>query len=174
VQDVREILLSGADKVAINTAALRRPGLVNEVAETFGSQCMVLSVEAKRVGVGKWEALCNNGREPTGLDVVEWVCEGEARGAGEILVTSVDQEGTGRGFDVDLIGAVAGRVKVPVIAAGGMGSVEHLRIVVEGADVSAVAVAHALHYNKVTLDHLRQYTAGLSWGLRPAPGVVRI
>ena len=118
VDDVREMLRAGADKVGINTAATKRPELIREVARKFGSQCMVLSIEAKRTSAGKWEAFTDNGREPTGLDVVEWAQRGVELGAGEILLTSVDQEGTRDGFDTDLIAAVASVVPVPVIASG--------------------------------------------------------
>ena len=125
IEDVRDVLRSGADKVGINTAATKRPELIREVARKFGSQCMVLSIEAKRVGDGEhWEAYADNGRERTGLDVVDWARRGVELGAGEILLTSVDREGTREGFDSALIAAVATAVSVPVIASGGMGRPE--------------------------------------------------
>jgi cyclase len=154
VEDVRVLLRSGADKVATNTAAVKRPRLITEVAHKFGSQCVVLSIEAKKKGPGKWEAYTDNGREHTGLDVVEWACRGAELGAGEILLTSVDQEGTRRGFDLDLIEAVGRRVSIPVILSGGMGSVDHLVSAVKsGAD--AVAMADILHYNRMKLQDVR-------------------
>ena len=163
IDDVKEILRAGADKVAINTAAVHRPELISEVARRFGSQCMVLGIEAKRMSPGKWEAYTDNGREHTGLDVVEWCQRGYELGAGEILLTSVDQEGTRKGFDSALVEAVSRAVPIPVIASGGMGSVEHMREVVNhGAD--AVAMADVLHYDRMTLPDIR--TAALDAGFR--------
>jgi cyclase len=126
VDDVKALLRVGADKIAINTAAVKRPELLREVSQRFGSQCMVLSIEAKRVSEGRWEAYTDNGRERTGLDVVQWAMQAVELGAGEILLTSVDQEGTRKGFDLSLIQAVSTSVPVPVIASGGMGTVDHL------------------------------------------------
>lgn len=156
VEDVKEMLRAGADKVAINTAATKRPELITEVAQKFGSQCMVLSVEAKRIGPGRWEVYTDNGRERTGLDVVDWVVRGVELGAGEILLTSVDQEGTREGFDCELVRVVADRVPVPVIASGGMGSLEHLIAVVREGRANAVAMADVLHYNRMNLTQIRR------------------
>jgi len=156
VDDAARLLRAGADKVAVNTAATRRPELITELAQRFGSQCVVLSVEAKRRRGGGWEAYTDNGREHTGLDVVEWVQEAETLGAGEILLTSVDQEGTAKGFDVELVRAVTEVVSVPVIASGGMGSVEDLITVVCEGRADAVAMAHVLHYDKLTVGQIRQ------------------
>lgn len=155
LDDAREILRCGADKVAINTAAVARPALIGEIAHYFGSQCMVLSIEAKRVRDGAWEAFTDNGREHTGLDVVEWAKRGVDLGAGEILLTSVDQEGTRKGFDVPLIAAVATAVPVPVIASGGMGGVGHLIEAVQAGHADAVAMADILHYERVPLADIR-------------------
>jgi cyclase len=161
--DVRDMLLAGADKVAINTAAIRRPELITEVAQRFGSQCMVLSIEAKRISAEKWECFTDNGREFTGLGVIEWCRRGYALGAGEILLTSVDQEGTRKGMDNALIEAVTQAVPIPVIASGGVGSTAHvLDAVAHGAD--AVAMADGLHYNRITLQEIR--AAATSEGLR--------
>lgn len=159
LDDARVILRAGADKVAINTAAVARPQLISEVARFFGSQCMVLSIEAKRMRDGAWEAFTDNGREHTGLDVVEWAKRGVELGAGEILLTSVDQEGTRKGFDVDLIKAVATAVPVPVIASGGMGAVEHLVRAVAVGKADAVAMADTLHYDRLGLPAIRQGAA---------------
>jgi cyclase len=156
VDDVRELLRAGADKVAINTAAIRRPDLVSEVARTFGSQCMVLSIEAKRTGPGSWEAFTDNGREHTGRDVVEWAREATRLGCGEILLTSVDQEGTRKGFDVELVKAVSAATSVPVIASGGMGTAAHVLDVCRRGGADAVAMADALHYERVALPALRE------------------
>lgn len=161
--DVREILRSGADKIGINTAATKRPQLISEVARKFGSQCMVLSIEAKRVAPGTWEVYTHNGRENTGLDVVEWARKGVELGAGEILLTSIDQEGTRGGFDLELLAAVSRTVSVPIIASGGMGRLEHLASAVLEGDVDAVAMADVLHYNRYTLMEIR--TAAREAGL---------
>lgn len=164
VDDVREILRAGADKVGINTAATKRPELIREVAHKFGTQCMVLSIEAKRVAPGRWEAYTDNGREPTGLDVVEWAQQAVELGAGEILLTSIDQEGTREGFDTALVAAVTSAVLVPVVASGGMGSVDDLVDVVKNGHADAVAMADALHYNRLSLKQVREsaITAGLN------------
>lgn len=160
--DVRDVLGAGADKVGINTAAIARPELIREVSQRFGSQCMVLSIEAKRIAPGRWEALTDTGRERSGVDVVEWAKRGVELGAGEILLTSVDQEGTRGGFDTALVAAVAAAVPVPVIASGGMGSMAHMiDAFAHGAD--AVAVADMLHYGRATLPQIR--AAALAAGL---------
>ncbi|MCY9692560.1 imidazole glycerol phosphate synthase subunit HisF [Paenibacillus alginolyticus] len=156
IEDVTNLLRAGADKVAINTAAIRRPELITEVARRFGSQCMVLSIEAKRVGPQKWEAYVDNGRERTGLDVVEWVRKGESLGAGELLITSVDNEGTRKGFDVELIKAVSAAVAIPVIASGGMGECNHLYDVVNNGGADAVAMADVLHYERTNVEEIRR------------------
>ncbi len=155
VDDVRLMLRSGADKVGINTAATKRPELIREVARKFGSQCMVLSIEAKQVAPGRWEAYTDNGREKTGLDVIEWVQRGVELGAGEILLTSVDREGTREGFDTDLVAAVSAAVPVPVIASGGMGCLEDVATVVREGAADAVAMADMLHYGRTTIAEIR-------------------
>lgn len=163
IDDVRAMLRAGADKVAINTAAIRRPELITEVAQRFGAQCMVLGIEAKRSGAGKWEAFTDNGRESTGVDVVEWCRRGYELGAGEILLTSVDQEGTRKGFDTALIEAVTKVVPIPVIASGGMGSTSHMvDAFTHGAD--AIAMADILHYKRMGLPDIR--AAAVEAGLR--------
>jgi imidazole glycerol-phosphate synthase subunit HisF len=146
VDDARTLLRAGADKIAINTAAIARPALISELAETFGSQAIVLSIEAKRRSPGSWEAYTDNGREHTGLDAVEWAREAVGLGAGEILLTSIDQEGTRKGFDVALTRQISESVSIPVIASGGMGSTAHLVDAVVDGKADAVAMAHVLHY----------------------------
>jgi cyclase len=144
--DIAALLRAGADKVAINTAATARPAFISEAARMFGSQCVVLSIEAKRQGPTTWEAYTDNGRERSGRDAIAWALEGVALGAGEILVTSVDQEGTGRGYDLDLTKAIATQVSVPVIACGGAGSDADVVAVVREGRADAVALARLLHY----------------------------
>ena len=163
VDDARHILRSGADKVAINTAAIARPDLISEVARHFGSQAMVLSIEAKQVGQGKWEAYTDNGRERTGLDVLQWARRGVEMGAGEILLTSVDREGTRKGFDIDLIRQVSEAATVPVIASGGMGSIEDFLMAAQLGLADGISMADTLHYNRLQLGDIR--AAALKAGL---------
>lgn len=155
VEDATDLLRCGADKVAVNTAAVANPELISAIAQRFGSQCMVLSVEAKQVAAGRWEVYTDNGRERTGLDVVEWVKRGVELGAGEILLTSVDREGTRKGFDIPLVRAVTRAVTVPVIASGGMGKSEDLVDVVQQGEADAVAMADILHYQRATVGEIR-------------------
>lgn len=157
VDDVKQLLRCGADKVAINTAATKNPVLLTEIAQRFGSQCVVLSIEAKRTVNGRWEVMTDNGREHTQMDVIDWARNGEEFGAGEILLTSIDQEGTKRGFDLDLVRQVSEAVSIPVIASGGMGSLDDLDRVVKQGQADAVAMADVLHYNRLELPEIRQY-----------------
>jgi imidazole glycerol-phosphate synthase subunit HisF len=159
VEDTAQALRAGADKVAINTAAVKRPELISEIANRFGSQCLVLSIEAKRRGTGAgsgWEVYYDNGREHTGWEVVDWARRACQLGAGEILVTSVDREGTGKGFDLPLVEQLSRAVPLPVIAGGGMGEIGHLEAVVKQGGADAVAMAHVLHYDKLSVDQIRQ------------------
>jgi cyclase len=156
VEDANEILRAGADKVAVNTAAIKRPELIREISKKFGAQCMVLSIEAKRIGQRKWEAYYDNGREKTGIDVVEWAVEGHRLGAGEILLTSVDREGTRKGFDCELVREVERKVRIPVIASGGMGGFSDFEEVVKSGHADAVAVASVFHYGEMTVMDLRR------------------
>jgi cyclase len=149
-------LRCGADKVAVNTAAVKNPQLISDISRRFGSQCMVLSVEAKKVGHEQWEVYTDNGRERTGLNVVDWVKKGVDFGAGEILLTSVDREGTRKGFDIPLIRAVTQGVSVPVIASGGMGASEDMVDAVLDGEADAIAMADILHYNRATVDDIRR------------------
>lgn len=154
VSDVQELLRAGADKIAINTAAVRRPALVTEIARRFGSQCVVLSIEAKQQPDGRWEVFTDCGRERTGVDVLDWAKRGVELGIGEILLTSIDREGTRKGFDIALTRAVTDAVNVPVIASGGYGVPSDFMMVVE-AGAAAVAVADAFHFNRITIPELR-------------------
>ena len=164
VEDARKILRCGADKVAINTAAVGNPGLVSAVSREFGSQCMVISIEAKKVNEGYWEVYTDNGREPTGLDVLEWADECVANGAGEILLTSIDHEGTRKGFDLELVKAVCMEVNVPVIASGGMGVVEDVLKIGLQTGCDAAAMADILHYKRARISDIRAAakSAGIS------------
>ncbi len=166
VEDATQILRAGADKVAINTAAVANPKLVTEIARRFGSQCMVLSVEAKQIGTDRWEAYTDNGRERTGLDVIEWVKRGASLGAGEILLTSVDREGTRKGFDTALLRAVTQEVAVPVIASGGMGKPEDVIDAVRQGEADAVAMADILHYQRATVGDIRSVARASGIGVR--------
>jgi cyclase len=166
VEDATEILRAGADKVAVNTAAVSNPQLIADIARRFGSQCMVLSIEAKQVGPDRWEVYTDNGRERTGLDVVEWVKRGVAMGAGEILLTSVDREGTRKGFDIALVKAVSAEVTVPVIASGGMGKPEDLLAVVSEGCADAVAMADILHYKRADINDIRTVAENAGLGVR--------
>ena len=165
IEDVTKILNSGADKVSINTEAIKNPGIISEVAKRFGSQCMALSIEAKWIDSG-WEAYFDNGREHSGLDVVNWAKEAESRGAGEIVLTSVDREGTGKGFDVNLVKAVTDVVNIPVIASGGMGKLVDINEVALNANADGIAMAHALHYGHLTVAEVRDYCLGQNISVR--------
>jgi len=155
--DAQAVLDAGADKVSINSAALATPELVDELARTFGAQCVVLAIDAKRTN-GSWEAYVAGGRTPTGRDAVEWAREGVERGAGEILLTSMDRDGTNDGYDLELTKAVAGAVSVPVIASGGAGEPEHLIAALEsGAD--AALCASIFHYGRHTVGEIKEHLA---------------
>ena len=159
LDDVHNLLGVGADKVAINTGAIANPELITQVAKRYGAQCMVLSIEAKHVGHGKWEAYTDNGREKTGVDVVEWAKEGVARGAGEILLTAVDKEGMQKGYDTELCRAVTDVVNRPVILSGGMGTIDHAKKAITEGHADALAISHVLHYKKVELADIRRAAA---------------
>jgi len=154
VDDIRALLNAGADKVAANSGFITNPAFIEIAAKKFGSQCIVGMVEAKRMN-GGWEALYENGRERSGRDAVKWAIELTSRGVGELLVTSVDQEGTCQGFDLELIAEISTGVKVPVIASGGTGCFQDVEEVIEIGKADAVAVAHLFHYNKTTPDQLK-------------------
>ena len=166
IENAREILRSGADKVAINTAAIANPMIITQIARQFGSQCMVLSIEAKKMDGDHWEVYTDNGRERTGLDVVEWAKLCVSNGAGEILLTSVDREGTRKGFDIDLVKAVSSAVHVPVIASGGMGKPEDLLPVVYEGGADAIAMADILHYKRAEIGDIRTLAKAAGLGVR--------
>jgi cyclase len=157
VEDARTLLRAGADKVAINTAAIKEPKLISQLSDVWGSSTIVLSIEAKKTGDNKWEAYTDNGRERTGLDVAQWAETGAKLGAGEIFVTSVDQEGTRKGFNCELVAEITKRVEVPVIASGGFGSLDHLSQLVKTAKPTGVAIADSLHYNRYSFEQIRSF-----------------
>lgn len=159
VDDAINLLRCGADKVAVNTAAVANPQLISDIARRLGSQCMVLSVEAKQVAPDRWEVYTDNGREKTGIDVIDWVRRGVQLGAGEILLTSIDREGTRKGFDTALVRAVTSQVTVPVIASGGMGKPEDLIQVVRDGEADAIAMADILHYGRASIGEIREVAA---------------
>ncbi len=147
LDDIAAVLRAGADKIAINTAVVEHPDLIGVAAERFGSSTIVVHIDAKRATDGRWIAWTENGREPTRLDAVDWARRAAVLGAGEILITSIDREGTGQGYDLDLTRAVADAVPIPVIACGGAGTVDHVRAVIADAHADAVCVASILHYD---------------------------
>ena len=168
VEDFRRLLGSGADKISVNSAAVRNPGLIDAAAERFGSQCVVVAIDAKQSGPDSWEVYLCGGRERTGLDAVDWAQEAVRRGAGEILLTSMDADGTQAGYDIALTRAVSQAVSVPVIASGGAGTKEHFRDVIEQADASAVLAASLFHYGILPIPELKAYLAASGIPVRPA------
>ena len=169
VEDVRRLLLAGADKVSINTAAVRRPALVTEAAEKFGSQCIVVAIDAKAAGPGRWEVFLHGGRTPTGIDAVAWAEEAVRLGAGEILLTSMDRDGTRQGFDIPLTRTIADRVGVPVIASGGVGTLDHLAEGVLEGHASGVLAASIFHFGQFTIAEAKRHLAARGIPTRPAP-----
>ena len=163
VEDMQALLSAGADKVAVNSAALADPELITRCAEVFGSQCVVLAIDARRRVDGPgWEVFSHGGRRPTGRDAVEWAAEAERLGAGEILLTSMDRDGTAEGYDLDQVGAVAAAVRLPVIASGGAGTVEHMRLALEAGAEAALA-ATVFHFGQLRIEDAKRdlETAGL-------------
>jgi imidazole glycerol-phosphate synthase subunit HisF len=155
--DIRTLLRAGADKVSLNTAALERPAVIEEAAHAFGSQCIVVAIDAKSSGDGAWQVYTHGGRRPAGRDAVEWAREVERLGAGEILLTSMDRDGTGAGYDLALTRAVSEAVSVPVIASGGVGTLDHLREGVVEGRADAVLVASLFHFGQHTIPEAKQY-----------------
>jgi cyclase len=153
------MLRAGADKVSVNTSALQRPEIITEGAEAFGSQCVVVAVDAKRDGPGKWRVYTHGGRRPTERDAIEWIREAERRGAGEILLTSMDADGTCGGYDLELTRAVSAAVQIPVIASGGAGELEHRADVLERGRADAVLAASIFHFGKHTVGEATAHLA---------------
>ncbi|MEO0453188.1 MAG: imidazole glycerol phosphate synthase subunit HisF [Verrucomicrobiota bacterium] len=157
VADMRRMLQAGADKVSLNTAAVQRPELISEGADAFGVQCIVLAVDAKRKDEGGWEVFTRGGRTPTGIDVIEWVTKAVKLGAGEILLTSMDADGTQAGYDLELTRAVSEEVPVPVIASGGAGEMSHFAEALVEGKASAVLAASLFHFGQLTVPTLKEY-----------------
>ncbi len=156
-EDIRRMLKAGADKISLNTAAIKNPELIAEGAEKFGRQCIVLAVDARQSGANRWEVFINGGRTPTGLDCIEWVKQAVGLGAGEILLTSMDKDGTKDGYDIALTRAVSEAVNVPVIASGGAGEMEHFYEVLTAGKADAVLAASVFHYGKFTVRQVKEY-----------------
>lgn len=159
VGDFRKILNAGADKVAVNSAAIKRPELISEAAEKFGSQCVVCAIDAKRREMGGWDVYLNGGRVNTGIDALEWAKKAEALGAGEILLTSMDCDGTKAGYDLELTGRVSESVKIPVIASGGAGTMEHFLDAFQKGKADAVLAASLFHFKEIEIMDLKKYLA---------------
>ncbi len=157
VEDIRKMLKAGADKVSLNTAAIKNPTLIAEGAKRFGSQCIVLAVDARQTGVDKWEVYINGGRTPTGLDVLEWIKEATQLGAGEILLTSMDRDGVKDGYDIPLTRAVSEAVNVPVIASGGAGEMAHFYDVLTLGKADAVLAASVFHFGQFSVGQVKEY-----------------
>jgi cyclase len=157
LDDVRQILLAGADKVSINTAAVKNPDFVKEAADKFGSQCIVVAIDARSVGDSKWEVFTHGGRNPTGIDAVEWAQKMEDYGAGEILLTSMDKDGTKSGYDLPLTKTISRNLRIPIIASGGAGNLEHLSDGVKLGEADAVLVASIFHYGEYTIKEAKEF-----------------
>jgi cyclase len=165
--DMRRLLLAGADKCSINSAAISRPELVSEAAQKFGSQCVVVAIDARQSAPGKWDVFSHGGRINTGLDALDWARRLEALGAGELLVTSMDRDGTGAGFDLELLKSICATVRLPVVASGGVGTLEHF---VEGAQAGATGLlaASVFHFGKFTIAEVKAALAAARLPVRPA------
>ena len=168
LDDARRMLRAGADKVSVNTAAVERPELISEIAEVFGTQCVVCAVDARRTPSGTFEVFLHGGRTPTGIDAVEWAVSAVTMGAGELLVTSMDRDGTREGFDHELNSAISSRVNVPVIASGGVGSLEHLADGVILGNADAVLAASIFHFGEHTIAEAKQMMTDRGIRVRPS------
>lgn len=169
VEDMRGMLHAGADKVAVNSAAAKDPALITRGADAFGNQCIVVAIDAKRTDADppEWEVFVHGGRKPTGRDAVEWAVEAEERGAGELLVTSMDRDGTKKGYDVDLLRAITERVQIPVIASGGAGTLEHLHEGLVDGGASAVLAASIFHFREYSVSEAKAHLQSKNVPVRP-------
>ena len=166
IDDIREILKAGADKVSINSAAIRQPAIITEGALKFGSQCIVVAIDARRSETGGWEVFIDGGRVPTGIDALEWAARVEKLGAGEILLTSMDKDGTKDGYDIPLTAAISAQAGIPVIASGGAGNLEHLREAVTEGKADAVLCASIFHYREYSVKQAKEYLADRGVAIR--------
>jgi cyclase len=157
IDDFTDILRKGADKVSVNSSAVKNPELIREASEKFGAQCVVLSIDAKKNNLGSWSVYVKGGREKTDLDAVEWAVKGVELGAGEIVVNSIDEDGMKNGYDIDLLKAITERVRVPVIASGGAGEMKHFKEAVENADVDGILAASVFHFGEISIKDLKKY-----------------
>ena len=166
VEEAQKLFRSGADKVSLNSGAIKNEFLISRLADIFGSQAVVVEIQAKRNSENSWEALYENGREHSGLNAIEWALRVEELGAGEILLTSVDREGTTEGFDVELASEILDVVSIPVIVSGGMGKLEHLGELLQATEVSAISCAHVLHYDQLSVGEIKAYLASINRDVR--------
>lgn len=156
-EDIENLLSSGADKISINTSAVKNPKIISQGAKNFGSQCIVVAIDGKRIARDRWEVYIESGKKPTGLDVIEWAKKAEELGAGEILLTSIDMDGTQKGYDIEMTKKVSENVKIPVIASGGAGKLEHLSDVIIKGKADAVLLASLLHFRIFTISQIKNY-----------------
>ena len=166
LEDFQQLLRAGADKISVNSAAVKDPALISRAAERFGSQCVVLAIDARQRPEGGWEVVTAGGRNPTGLDAVEWAKKGQELGAGEILLTSMDADGTKQGFDLPLTKAITAAVSIPVIASGGCGSLEHFAEVFEKTGCDAALAASLFHFGELTVPQVKEFLAERSIPVR--------
>jgi cyclase len=171
VEDMRQVLRAGADKVVVNSAAVARPALLSECAEAFGRQCVVLAIDARSNGDGGWDVWTHGGRRPTGIDAVAWAADGAMRGAGEILLTSMDRDGTRSGYDIELLAAVRDAVSVPVIASGGAGDTTDMVEALTSGAADAVLAASVFHHGTYTVGEVKQLLAGAGVSVREDSGI---
>jgi cyclase len=166
IQDIRNLLMAGADKVSINTAAIKNPDLIKEAALKFGSQCIVVAIDAKKTGTNKWNVFTHGGREQTNLDALEFAILAQNNGAGEILLTSMDKDGTKSGYDLDLTNRVSKSLSIPVIASGGVGTLEHIRDGIQQGGASAVLAASIFHFGEFSIHQVKEYLKSQSVSVR--------
>ncbi len=166
-EDIRDLLNAGCDKVSINTSAVKRPDFVREASRKFGSQCIVVAVDAKKRGNGSWEVYIRGGREATGIDALQWIRKAESLGAGEVLLTSMDRDGTKDGYDVELTRKVSCAVNIPVIASGGCGSLEHFRQILDEGGADAALAASVFHFKEFSIQEVKKYLKEKGIEVRP-------
>ena len=166
IQDIRNLLMAGADKVSINTAAIKNLDLIKEAALKFGSQCIVVAIDAKKTGINKWNVFTHGGREQTNLDALEFAILAQNNGAGEILLTSMDKDGTKSGYDLDLTNRVSKSLSIPVIASGGVGTLEHIRDGIQKGGASAVLAASIFHFGEFSINQVKEYLKSQSVSVR--------